>query len=107
MESWAGTVLPGHPNPKPAAPAMARFIRIGDTLINLDYVRAIEWAGDGRLNVHLSEERNVGLVMRFSGDEAKTAWAVLNDPTRLPVINPPAGDSRDTSGAADPSLDGN
>ena len=68
-----------------------RFLKIGDTLINLDYVRAVEWSADGRLNVHLSEERNVGLVLRFSGDEARAGWAALCDAKRLPLIDA-AGD---------------
>lgn len=66
---------------------MPRFIRIGESIINLEWVRAIEYAGDGRMNVWLSEDRSTGLVLRYSGDEAREAWAVLNRNKDVPVIN--------------------
>lgn len=62
------------------------FIRIGDTLINLAWVRAIEHA-DGRLNIFLSEDRAAGLVMRFSGREAQLAWAAVCGTGDVPVID--------------------
>lgn len=69
--------------PQPAFP----FLRIGDSLINLNWVRAIEHSGDGRLNVYLSEDRATGLVLRFSGHEAREAWAALSAAGNLPVID--------------------
>ena len=66
---------------------MAQFIRIGESVINLEWVRAVEYAGDGRMNVWLSEDRATGLVLRFSGEEAREAWAVLNNNRDVPVIN--------------------
>ena len=77
---------------------MAQFIRIGESLINLDWVRAVEYAGDGRMNVWLSEDRSTGLVLRYSGTEASEAWAVLNNNKDLPVLNP---------APLDPGRDGN
>ena len=68
---------------------MAQFIRIGESLINLDWVRAVEYAGDGRMNVWLSEDRATGLVLRYSGEEAREAWEVLTQSGQIPVINPP------------------
>ena len=58
---------------------MAQFIRIGESIINVDWIRAVEYAGDGRMNVWLSEDRSTGLVLRYSGEEAREAWAVLNN----------------------------
>jgi hypothetical protein len=66
---------------------MAQFIKIGDSIVNLRYVRAVEHADDGRLNVYLSGERNVGLVLRYSGEEARQAWKLLCDPAKVPLIN--------------------
>ena len=66
---------------------MPQFIRIGESVINLEWVRAVEYAGDGRMNVWLSEDRATGLVLRFSGEEAREAWAVLNNNRDVPVIN--------------------
>jgi hypothetical protein len=66
---------------------MAQFIRIGDSLINLTWIRAVEYAGDGRLQIYLSEDRGAGLVLRYSGEEAREAWVTLSDPARVPVIN--------------------
>lgn len=66
---------------------MAQFIRIGESIINLEWVRAIEYASDGRMNVWLSEDRATGLVLRYSGDEAREAWAVLNGNKDVPVIS--------------------
>ena len=66
---------------------MPQFIRIGESVINLEWVRAVEYAGDGRMNVWLSEDRATGLVLRFSGEEAREAWAVLNNNKDVPVIN--------------------
>ena len=67
---------------------MAQFIRIGESVVNLEWVRAVEYAGDGRMNVWLSEDRATGLVLRFSGDEAREAWAVLTNNQSLPLLNP-------------------
>jgi len=75
---------------------MPQFIRIGESVINLEWVRAVEYAGDGRMNVWLSEDRATGLVLRYSGDEAREAWVVLNNNKDLPLINAAplnAGDS--------------
>jgi hypothetical protein len=66
---------------------MPQFIRIGESIINLDWVRAVEYADDGRMNVWLSEDRATGLVLRYSGEEAREAWAVLNNTKDVPVIN--------------------
>ncbi len=78
---------------------MAQFIRIGESLINLDWVRAVEYAGDGRMNVWLSEDRSTGLVLRYSGEEAREAWDVLSANREVRVIN--AADA-----PADPRDDG-
>jgi hypothetical protein len=72
---------------QPQLPAGFPFIRVGDSLINLNWVRAIEHSGDGRLNVYLSEDRATGLVLRFSGHEAREAWAALCAAGSLPVID--------------------
>ena len=77
---------------------MPQFIRIGESIINLDWIRAVEYAGDGRMNVWLSEDRSTGLVLRFSGEEAREAWAVLNNNKDVPVIN---------AAPLDPNRDGN
>ena len=75
---------------------MAQFIRIGESVINLDWVRAVEYAGDGRMNVWLSEDRATGLVLRYSGEEAREAWAVLTNSKHVPVLNPlPLDPNRD------------
>ena len=66
---------------------MPQFIRIGESIINLEWVRAVEYAGDGRMNVWLSEDRATGLVLRFSGEEAREAWDVLSNNKEIPVIN--------------------
>ena len=66
---------------------MPQFIRIGDSLIALEWIRAVEYAGDGRLQIFLSEDRHGGLVMRYSGAEAEEAWATLCDPLRIALIN--------------------
>lgn len=68
---------------------MAQFVRIGDSLINLDWIRAVEYDGDGRMNVHLSEDRATGLVLRFSAEEARQAWDLLTRSGMVPVIPPP------------------
>lgn len=39
------------------------------------------------MNVWLSEDRATGLVLRYSGDEAREAWAVLNGNKDVPVIS--------------------
>ena len=80
---------------------MAQFIRIGESLINLDFVRAIEYAGDGRMNVWLSEDRGSGLVLRFSGEEAREAWDVLSANRDVPVINAAGGPINPLGGSAD------
>ena len=67
---------------------MPQFVRIGESIINLDWIRAVEYAGDGRMNVWLSEDSATGLVLRYSGAEASEAWAVLNHSKDVPVINP-------------------
>ena len=69
---------------------MAQFIRIGESLINLRWVRAVEYAGDGRMNVYLSEDRATGLVLRYSGEEARQAWETLVSSGQLPLVNPPS-----------------
>jgi len=66
---------------------MPQFIRIGESLINLEWVRAIEYAGDGRMNVWLAEDRASGLVLRYSGEEAREAWAVLTNNKDIQVLN--------------------
>ena len=68
---------------------MSHFIRVGESLINLEWVRAIEYAGDGRMNVWLSDDRATGLVLRYSGEEAREAWEVLTKEGTVPVINAP------------------
>lgn len=73
---------------------MSQFVRIGESLINLQWVRAVEYADDGRMNVYLSEDRATGLVLRFSGEEAREAWVALTGSQDVRLINPP------------PSLDG-
>jgi hypothetical protein len=65
---------------------MAQFIRIGESLINLDWVRAVEYASDGRMNVYLSEDRATGLVLRYSGEEARQAWELLMKSGTVPVL---------------------
>ena len=82
----------------------SKFLKIGDSLVNLEFVRAAEYAPDGRLQIFLSEERGAGLVLKFSGEEARLAWAALSDPTKVPVIEvelpspgigpPPGSDGR-------------
>ena len=48
------------------------------------------------MNVWLSEDRSTGLVLRYSGEEAREAWAMLNNGRDVPVINPmPLDPSRD------------
>ena len=64
----------------------SKFLKVGDSLINLDFVRAAEFAPDGRLQIFLSEDRGMGLVLKFSGEEARQAWAALNDPSKVPLI---------------------
>jgi hypothetical protein len=66
---------------------MPQFIRIGESLINLEWVRAIEYASDGRMNVWLAEDRGSGLVLRYSGEEAREAWAVLTNNKDIQVLN--------------------
>ena len=39
------------------------------------------------MNVWLSEDRATGLVLRFSGEEASEAWAVLTNSRDVPVLN--------------------
>ena len=68
---------------------MPQFVRIGESLVNLEWVRAVEYAGDGRMNVYLSEDRTTGLVLRFSGEEAREAWEALTESQQIQVINPP------------------
>ena len=68
---------------------MPQFVRIGDSLVNLEWVRAVEYAGDGRMNVYLSEDRATGLVLRFSGEEAREAWQALTESQHVQVINLP------------------
>jgi hypothetical protein len=70
-----------------AVRTMSQFIRIGESLVNLELVRAIEYAGDGRMNVWLSEDRATGLVLRYSGEEAREAWDALTKHGAIPVIN--------------------
>jgi hypothetical protein len=82
----------------------SKFLKVGDNLINLEFVRAAEYAPDGRLQIFLSEERGAGLVLKFSGEEARAAWAALNDPSKVPIIHaeisspeigpPPGSDGR-------------
>ena len=50
------------------------------------------------MNVWLSEDRATGLVLRFSGEEAREAWAVLNNNKDVPLIN---------AAPMDPDGDGN
>jgi hypothetical protein len=69
---------------------MAQFVRIGESVVNLDWVRAVEYASDGRMNVYLSEDRATGLVLRYSGEEARLAWETLVLSGQVPLINPPA-----------------
>jgi hypothetical protein len=66
---------------------MPQFIRIGESLINLEWVRAVEYAADGRMNVWLAEDRGSGLVLRYSGEEAREAWAVLTNNKDIRVLN--------------------
>ena len=73
---------------------MNQFVRIGDSLVNLSWVRAVEYDGEGRMNVYLSEERNAGLVLRFSGEEARQAWELLTTSGMVPVIPPRADDGK-------------
>ena len=68
---------------------MPQFVRIGESLVNLEWVRAVEYADDGRMNVYLSEDRATGLVLRFSGEEAREAWQALTESQQTQVINPP------------------
>jgi len=52
------------------------------------------------MNVWLSEDRATGLVLRFSGEEAREAWDALTNNQSVPLLNPlpPApGDSTDLS----------
>lgn len=79
---------------------MAQFVRIGESLVNLDWVRAVEYAGDGRMNVWLSEDRATGLVLRFSGDEASEAWTVLTASKSVALLNPPKTGNGSADGAA-------
>ena len=81
----------------------SKFLKVGDSLINLDFVRAAEFAPDGRLQIFLSEDRGTGLVLKFSGEEARQAWAALNDPAKVPLIQ--ADISSTTPGPA-PGSDG-
>ena len=67
---------------------MGQFIRIGESVVNLDWVRAVEYASDGRMNVYLSEDRATGLVLRYSGEEARLAWETLLASGQVPLINP-------------------
>ena len=39
------------------------------------------------MNVWLSEDRTSGLVLRYSGEEAREAWMVLCNNKDVPVIN--------------------
>ena len=39
----------------------SKFLKVGDNLINLDFVRPDEYAPDARLQIFLSEERGAGL----------------------------------------------
>ena len=66
---------------------MPQFIRMGESIINLEWIRAVEYAGDGRMNVWLAEDRATGLVLRYSGEEAREAWAVLCNNKDVTVIN--------------------
>jgi hypothetical protein len=50
------------------------------------------------MNVWLSEDRATGLVLRYSGEEAREAWAVLNNTKDVPLIN---------AAPMDPNQDGN
>ena len=82
----------------------SKFLKIGDSLVNLEFVRAAEYAPDGRLQIFLSEERGAGLVLKFSGEEARLAWAALCDPSKVSVMHvdvpsaeagpPPGSDGR-------------
>ena len=55
-----------------------------------DLVEQIKATGyqrvNGRLQIFLSEDRGMGLVLKFSGEEARQAWAALNDPSKVPLI---------------------
>ena len=73
---------------------MNQFVRIGDSLVNLRWVRAVEYDGDGRMNVYLSEERPTGLVLRFSGEEARQAWELLTTSGLVPLIPPRVDDGK-------------
>jgi hypothetical protein len=73
---------------------MNQFVRIGDSLVNLRWVRAVEYDGEGRMNVYLSEDRPTGLVLRFSGEEARLAWDLLTASGLVPVIPPLADDGK-------------
>jgi hypothetical protein len=46
------------------------------------------------MNVWLSEDRATGLVLRFSGEEAREAWVALTNSRDVPIINamPPDSD---------------
>ena len=79
---------------------MAQFVRIGESIINLDWIRAVEYAGDGRMNVWLSEDRATGLVLRFSGDEAQEAWTVLTASKSVALLNPPKPSNGSADGSA-------
>lgn len=41
------------------------------------------------MNVWLSDDRATGLVLRYSGEEAREAWEVLTKEGTVPVINAP------------------
>ena len=69
---------------------MAQFVRIGESIVNLYWVRAVEYAPDGRMNVYLSEDRATGLVLRYSGEEARLAWETFVASGLVPLINPPS-----------------
>ena len=69
---------------------MPQFIRIGESLVNLEWVRAVEYAADGRMNVYLSEDRATGLVLRYSGEEARQAWDVLMGSGLVSIVHPPS-----------------
>ena len=47
---------------------MNSFIRIGDSLVNLRWVRAVEYAADGRMNVYLSEPLTPALSPEYRGE---------------------------------------
>jgi hypothetical protein len=75
---------------------MNQFVRIGESLVNLRWVRAVEYA-DGRMNVYLSDDRATGLVLRYSGEEARAAWDLLMHSGTVSVLPPP--DSLGPSGS--------